>query len=124
MYIMYSKEGQCVRVENEKGTYVILSGELGAVTSFQPVMFKGSLVNKLDAWLYDLYLVKVKTNPVGTYPRNVYRWLQMKSTGKVYKVWGLNNREANTSKLVQSDKIMIKGLGSFDYEDFLEFNFD
>lgn len=121
MHIMYSKKEPHIEIKSHHVR--LFSGHLNYTNSFEPKLFKGSLADKALSWLYDCELLKVKLSEVNTYSKSVYCWLYQKDLGEVFKVWGLDNHEPNTSKLLPNNKVMINGLGVFDYEDFQIFEF-
>lgn len=119
MYIMYSNKDERLSVVSD--TVPLMSGNLKHCTRFTPKLYNKSLKTLVEAWLSDCKLLRFETLQVNLYPKNVYKWLRNKKTNVVYKVWGLDNREPNTSKILSDNKIMIKGVGVFDFDVFEEF---
>lgn len=135
-YVLMNKDNNRV-VLHESCHYpfkgLILSGELCSTyfTSFLPKFVNNTLLVKLKAWYYKLDVVPVSLKEVivDSVDMVMYDsvWLLHKETDKVYRVWSDKARykpSRSSLRLTDDRKVMIKGVGKFEYEDFLHFTFE
>lgn len=128
-YILTNKENNRVRVVNNV-LPVVLSGNLSHEysTQYMPVMYDSKLKARLSCIGYGLKVQGVIMNevlPTSHYKRNLYQI----STGKVFVVYNISNRNTNDNRFVfvkgeigsKSTQVMIKGVGTFPLSDFLTF---
>ncbi len=100
------------------------SGNLRLTSKFSIGIFEETFILKVKNLFSDTKIIPVSfdSNFDVTFPRGTYKWLLRKGTRTVCKVWGRGNPQPNTSKIVDG-KVMIKGVGLFNTNCFVEVKF-
>lgn len=129
-YIYMNKEETRVVVKNNSAN-TIFSGELGITTfttSFKPLYVKNLLWEKCCNLFSDLVMIPVDIKE--TFNKDYfcdtgldYVWL-LHNDSVVYRVWRNNLlRNHNSSKILDTGEVMLKGIGNFPCEAFKVFKF-
>lgn len=127
-FMTFNKEGTRVRINHWTGVYVY-SGELDNedVISIDPYLTSHNvLLRKLLQWFSgDTYVPyrEKEIYSVGT-TTSGYMWLKLKGGNRIYKIYKkTSNKPSNSSIIYPDGKVMLKGLGNFVWEDFVEIVF-
>lgn len=99
-YIMMNKSKTRVRIENDL-LYSALSGEVGYIAEFKPILYKGTFLDKVKALFEGYVLVEVYYDVVWEdFPECIhsnYGWVYNKTTGVVTKVYSPFSKERLTA---------------------------